>query len=947
MADKNPFKAQDAYQENAMSRREIMEKSHDAAKAMAEMLGQEGQFHSLGAAYGQHSAIPLPKTDEKPQEIKLFLHGKPTVAAQPQTTNADLGYEAAEKLGEAGYVGSFKSDWKETEIQNEEEEEEEELITEILERRLAYLYMSFQPPEQVEGPADTLFIVTRGKEGSGVTRRALIRAHSKVLQRYNDAFNELIGYRQPAPPSSDSENDKEEEQITVSPSHEPKPFAMRKPSQWWRTSTLPSERSDDADNEIKYGGATQWAGDYGDGERWEADADEEVYNEERGTGDYGDGLHWTPNQRDDHRVSLLDGMMDDWQIVDRNNEAKDQGAASTIADGVTSEELSYDQRGSVRFKESEFLKHKRPSADYEFMGRNTRRQSQAFTDDGLMDLGLQHVIGNLQDSQKPLLVKEFLDASSKLVKLPGWEHLPPEVKVPFEKFANSVSNFTTPAAHAAVKALEQEYSTLRDGGGLESNFLGMVGRRESKAMAGILTNITRGVAERKKSSMILAQAKHEDQAGVGKDVSATAARTALERRKSASYLQSQEKRKSILALEPQKSIALIATQDKRITPSFLERRQSKALLEIAQKEKRKSDTDDLNLRRRTSKAAVAAFERKKKMSVLETKSEAEMEFNADFDGGWKGSQKLLPPAKEGRRVSLASLGLSSEIMHEGMDGQARRISTMALDEKSKRKSSVGFLERKGSQALIDMKQMERLASLMKNSPSPSQRRPSQPPPLSHTREEDKDGVVRFYEEEDEDIYATSSSSSEEPEPPQLPKDVVYVIEKRHWTADTLHAILEFIYTEVVHIHCEELPEVYAAANEILLSSLTDSIRLKPIINYFSLAMVNEYNRVALLQLAKQLTTEADFNNYVNSNQDFHQLKKLCEAFTLAEDGPKEKKPYILLFETAHISFRNLPFVTPGLHDINGEMVILPHPSSMFFSKYIWFISIPAEVTILT
>ncbi|KAG6556846.1 hypothetical protein Mapa_001793 [Marchantia paleacea] len=218
-----------------------------------------------------------------------------------------------------------------------------------------------------------------------------------------------------------------------------------------------------------------------------------------------------------------------------------------------------------------------------------------------------------------------------------------------------------------------------------------------------------------------------------------------------------------------------------------------------------------------------------------------------------------------------------------------------------------------------MKDKQRGQRPLDNSPRPPESRPSRPPPLTRSREQDRRAIVQFYEEEDADIYATSSSSSAELlPPPPLPRDVEYVIERRHWTPDILHGILEFIYTEVVHLHCEELPDVYAAASEILLSSLTDAIRLRPIVQYFRLATVNEYNRVALLNLAKQLTSEADYNNHVNKNPDFRDLKRLCEAFSL--DGPSEHKPYTLLFETAHIAFRNLPFVTPGLHYINGEMV---------------------------
>ncbi|BBN08069.1 hypothetical protein MPTK1_4g08600 [Marchantia polymorpha subsp. ruderalis] len=887
MADKDPFKASDSYQQNTLSRRELIEKSHEAARIMGEMLGQEGQFHAAGAAYGQHSALPLPKTDEKPQEIKFFLRNKKTAApeatpeppqpaAAVEQTDYDLGDQEADVPFDDGYGGYYGSDWENSAYP---EVEQEELITDILQQRLAFLYMAFQPPEPVEGPADTLFIVSKFK-GSGENDRALVRAHSQVLQRYNDAFNELIGYRPPVVPDPD-EGEAEDYEMTIV-RDEP---AERRGSAFEMIQNLGQERQE------KWGKAVTEFEEQNQGE------EQQLENE--------------------------------WGQPD---------AYLPQADEEPAQEPSYGARGSVYFKEDEFLQGKRARQSVTFAEPPARRPSQAFTADGLMDLGLESVIGNLQDSHKPLLVKEFLDASENLVKLPGWEHLPPDVKQSFEKFAVSVGKFRNPAADEAAKAVELEYSTLDGGGGLESNFLGMVGRRQSKQMAGILNSISQGVAERKKSTMMIAQAKSDEIRGTGKDVSATAPRTELERRKSAAYLENQEKRKSIAALEPRKSIALIATQDRRISPSFLERRQSKALLATARRESAKFEADDLQARRRTSQAAVAAFERRKRMSVLENASTAELKCGPGFDGGWSGSQKVLPAAKDAGAISAGSLGLvsgTSEVATEGTDARARRIGSVVLDGAARRRSSVGFLERKGSKALLEMKDKERERRASGNAPRPPERRPSRPPPLTSSREQDRPSIVKFYEDEDEDIYATSSSSSAEPEPPPpLPADVQYVIEKRHWTPDILHAILEFIYTEVVHLHCEELPDVYAAANEILLSSLTDAIRLRPVIQYFRLAAVNEYNRVALLNLAKQLTSEADFNNYVNKNADFHDLKRLCEAFS--HDGPVEQRPYTLLFETAHVAFRDLPHVTPGLHDINGHMVLIlknPREGTRLFEQH--------------
>jgi hypothetical protein len=61
--------------------------------------------------------------------------------------------------------------------------------------------------------------------------------------------------------------------------------------------------------------------------------------------------------------------------------------------------------------------------------------------------------------------------------------------------------------------------------------------------------------------------------------------------------------------------------------------------------------------------------------------------------------------------------------------------------------------------------------------------------------------------------------------------------------------MEYLYTEKCHVPCHELPQVFQAANELLLTELTEGITLKvPLNTYLRLALTTEENRVALLEL---------------------------------------------------------------------------------------------------
>lgn len=101
-----------------------------------------------------------------------------------------------------------------------------------------------------------------------------------------------------------------------------------------------------------------------------------------------------------------------------------------------------------------------------------------------------------------------------------------------------------------------------------------------------------------------------------------------------------------------------------------------------------------------------------------------------------------------------------------------------------------------------------------------------------------------------DFLATLPSTPEESEadvdPPKPPP--TYILNKNQWTANGVHAIMEYLYTEKSHIPCSELPEVFEVANELLLTEVTEAITLMPLIVYLRAALMCEANRVALLEL---------------------------------------------------------------------------------------------------
>jgi hypothetical protein len=76
----------------------------------------------------------------------------------------------------------------------------------------------------------------------------------------------------------------------------------------------------------------------------------------------------------------------------------------------------------------------------------------------------------------------------------------------------------------------------------------------------------------------------------------------------------------------------------------------------------------------------------------------------------------------------------------------------------------------------------------------------------------------------------------------------YTIIKGDWTCATLHPIMEYLYTEKCHVPCEDVWQLWVAANDILLTSLTELIVQHPIVEYLRLALKTEANRRSLLKL---------------------------------------------------------------------------------------------------
>lgn len=101
-----------------------------------------------------------------------------------------------------------------------------------------------------------------------------------------------------------------------------------------------------------------------------------------------------------------------------------------------------------------------------------------------------------------------------------------------------------------------------------------------------------------------------------------------------------------------------------------------------------------------------------------------------------------------------------------------------------------------------------------------------------------------------DFLATLESTPDDSEvdlgPPKPPP--TYILNKNQWTANGVHGVMEYLYTEKCHVPCHELPEVFLVANELLLTEVTEAITLMPLIAYLRAGLMSENNRVALHKL---------------------------------------------------------------------------------------------------
>jgi len=101
------------------------------------------------------------------------------------------------------------------------------------------------------------------------------------------------------------------------------------------------------------------------------------------------------------------------------------------------------------------------------------------------------------------------------------------------------------------------------------------------------------------------------------------------------------------------------------------------------------------------------------------------------------------------------------------------------------------------------------------------------------------------------FLATLPSTLEDSEAntsPLLQPPPTYILNKNQWIANGVHRTMEYLYTEKCHIPCNEFPEVFQVANELLFTEVIEAVILMPLIAYLRVALMNETNQVALLDL---------------------------------------------------------------------------------------------------
>lgn len=105
------------------------------------------------------------------------------------------------------------------------------------------------------------------------------------------------------------------------------------------------------------------------------------------------------------------------------------------------------------------------------------------------------------------------------------------------------------------------------------------------------------------------------------------------------------------------------------------------------------------------------------------------------------------------------------------------------------------------------------------------------------------------EEEDAQEYEEDCDHQHKPTEESIPDPKIHVLIKGNWTCASMYPILEYLYTERCHVPCEDVADLWIAANEIMLTSLTQSIVTHPIVEYLRLALKNEEYRKAILKLS--------------------------------------------------------------------------------------------------
>lgn len=118
------------------------------------------------------------------------------------------------------------------------------------------------------------------------------------------------------------------------------------------------------------------------------------------------------------------------------------------------------------------------------------------------------------------------------------------------------------------------------------------------------------------------------------------------------------------------------------------------------------------------------------------------------------------------------------------------------------------------------------------------------------------------EEEDSQEYEEDCDHQHKPKEETIPDPKIHVLIKGNWTCASMYPMLEYLYTERCHVPCEDVADLWIAANEIMLTSLTQLIVTHPIVEYLRLALKNEAYRKALLKLTIEAKSDLAPGNHM-------------------------------------------------------------------------------------